>query len=114
MVKGIQIIGILIGLYYLYKSYRMLKLRKADVREFLIWTFVGFALIIVSTYPDIVTYLFNLIGMSFRGNAIFTIGILISYLLLIHVITLNRELNYQISKLNEEIALLRYEIEKKK
>ncbi len=114
MVKGIQIIGILIGLYYLYKSYRMVKNGKADVREFSIWVFVGFALIVVSAYPDVVTYLFNFLGMGFRGNAIFTIGILLSYFLLIHVTTLNRELNYQISKLNEEIALLRYEIEKKK
>lgn len=114
MVKGIQVIGVLIGLYYLYKSYRMVRLKKADVREFLLWTFVGFALVIVSFYPNIVTFFFNFLGMSLRGNAIFTIGILISYFLLIHVITLNRELNYQISKLNEEIALLRYEIEKKR
>jgi len=92
----------------------LIKDKKEDLLEFLIWSFIGFGIIVVSIYPDVITYLFVLLGMSYRGNVIFAVGILLSYLLLLNIFALLRTLSDQISKLNEEIAILKYEFDKKR
>ena len=113
MLMGIKLLGIIIGAYYLYKSYDLIVNKKEDVRLLILWVVAGIALISVSINPNIVYYLSGLLGMSYRGNMIFAVGILLTYILILTVFDYNRKLNREISKLNEEIAMLRYEIEKK-
>lgn len=113
MIKGIQIIGLMFGVILLYQSYKLVKNKEENVPEFLLWSIVGLMIVVVSIYLDSVNIILRLLGMSDRVNVIFVVGILLTYLLIMHVFSLNRELNRQISILNEELSILRYMLEKK-
>lgn len=113
MIKGIQIIGLMFGVILLYQSYKLVKNKEENVPEFLLWSIVGVMIVFVSIYLDFVDIILRLLGMSDRVNVIFVVGILLTYLLIMHVFSLNRELNRQISILNEELSILRYMLEKK-
>ena len=112
MVSGIQLIAFIVGIYYIFKSYWLLKERKEDVRQFLLWVVLGLAFITVALDPDIVLILSNFLGMSYRGNMIFALSIILAYLIILHQSAKIAELNSNISQLNEELAVLRYMLEK--
>ena len=114
MIRGIQIVGILIGLFFLYQSYKLLKNKDEDVPEFLLWTAIGVVLVGVSAYPEAISSFLGVTGMVIQAYFIFTSGILLLYVLLMHLFKRNKELNKQISKLNEEMGILRYERERGK
>ena len=108
----INIVAFILGLYLLYESYYMVKRKEEDVISFLIWTFLGLILVILSVFPDLGYKISDLLKMSTRANTVFSFAILILYLLIFNVFKKNRKMHKEISKLNEEIAILRYEREK--
>jgi hypothetical protein len=114
MIRGIQVLGILIGLFFLYQSNKLVKNKDEDVPEFLLWTIIGVVLITISAYPEAISSFLGIAGMTDQVYFLFTSGILLLYLVVMHLFKLNRELNKQISKLNEEMSILRYKKEKKK
>lgn len=114
MLRGIQIVGILVGLFFLFQSYYMVKKKKGDVPDFLVWGFVGGGIVAVSAFPLIFDYLLGILQMKERPFAIFTVGILICYLFLFQMFKSLRGIKASISKLNESLSILMYEIEKEK
>jgi|Deesub1362B_J571_1020462.scaffolds.fasta_scaffold03435_4 hypothetical protein len=112
MVSGIQVVALIVGVYYIFKSYKLLRERKEDVRQFLLWLVLGVGFIVVSINPDVVLILSQVLGMSYRGNMIFALSIILAYLILLHLSAKIAELNSNISQLNEELAVLRYMVEK--
>ena len=114
MIRGIQILGILIGLFFLYQSYKLVKNKDEDVPEFLLWTTIGVVLVTMSAYPEAISSFLGVAGMTDQVYFLFTSGILLLYLVVMHLFKLNKALDRQISKLNEEMSILRYEREKKK
>ncbi|MEE8401452.1 MAG: DUF2304 domain-containing protein [Candidatus Hydrothermarchaeaceae archaeon] len=114
MIRGIQVVGLLVGLMFLYQSYRLVKEKKEDVGGFLLWSTVGAGVIVVSIHPGVFDYLLTILQMKERPFAIFTVGILVAYLLLFQTFKLLRTLSENVSKLNESMSILRYEMEKGK
>lgn len=112
MIRGIQLIGLFIGIFFIYQSYRLVKEKKEDVESLLMWSVVGAGFIIVSIYPGIFDYALGILQMRQRPFAIFTIGILIAYVILFQMFKLIRTINENISKLNENMAVLRYDVER--
>lgn len=113
MVSGIQVVAFIVGVYYILKSHKLLRDRKEDVRQFLLWLVLGVGFIVVAINPDVVLILSQVLGMSYRGNMIFALSIILAYLILLHLSAKIAELNSNISQLNEELAVLRYMVEEK-
>ena len=103
----VNAVGLLVGVYLLIQSYRLVRRREEDTLSFLTWTAVGLALVGVSLFPDVADYVMKLLGMEVRAYTIFTLGILISYVLLFRLFRAVARLDRAISTLNEEISLLR-------
>ncbi len=104
--RGIELLGILVGLYLIYKSASLLRNKEEDVLNFAIWLIVGSGLIIGGVFPQLFTYVRRFLGMERRAYTIFGIGILLSYLLIFRIFSYLRELKTDISKINEEISLI--------
>ena len=113
MLRIIQIVGVFVGLFFLYQSYRMVKSKKEDIPEFFFWNFLGVVIIAVSLFPETIDYLLGILQMKERVYAIFTIGILVSYIILFQLFKYFRNINSNISKLNENLSIMKYEMEKK-
>jgi len=114
MIGIINIVAFILGIYLLYESYYMVKRKEEDVISFLIWTLLGLTLVILSVFPDLSYKISDLLKMSTRANTVFSFAILILYLLIFNVFKKNRKMHKEISKLNEEIAILRYKGKKLK
>ena len=87
------------------KSILLIRKREEDVRAFLLWILSGLAIIIVSVNPAIADNLLRILGMEQRVYAIFTLGILIVFLLVFRMSRQIRKLKEDISKLNEAISI---------
>jgi hypothetical protein len=112
MIKGIQILGLLVSIYLFYRSYNLVKKREEDVKQFLFWVFLGILLFVSSLVPGIVDIFLDLLGLENRAFAIIIIGTLLLYLLFFNFASKIDNLNQQISQINEKVSLIEYEMKK--
>lgn len=103
--RGIEILSLVSGVYFLYKSYNLFKDSSEDVLNLLIWPLVGLALVSYAVFPGVVTWVSNLLGMEIRAFTIFSVSILVLFLLVFHLLSIIRRLDEDISKLNEELSV---------
>lgn len=109
MVSVINVAGFLLGGYFLLKSYFLIRERKEEVFDFLVWGVVGVSLVVVSAVPQVGDFLATYLQIRTRASTIFALAIFLLYLILFRMHTQNRALDRQISVLNEEIAVLKYQ-----
>ena len=117
----IHVIGVIAGLALLYQSYRLVSDRKEGVFEFLLWAGFGVALLVISvgsalTSVDLLGGLEG--GMALLGFArgpesvLFVSNLLLLFLVFYSYIQLV-ESRKQLSDLNQELALLRYDLDQR-
>lgn len=111
MASIINIAGFLLGCYFLLKSYLLIKAKKEEVTDFLVWSAAGVSLLVLTSVPQVGDMLAGYLDIRTRANTIFALAIFLLYLILFRLHTSNRNLNKQISILNEEIAVLRHNLE---
>ena len=114
MVSLINAAGFVIGVYFLLRSYLLIKEKKEEVTDFLVWSTIGVSLVVLSDCPQVGDALAAYMNIRTRTNTIFALAKFLLYLVLFRMNTLNRNLDKQISVLNEEIALLRHKLEREK
>jgi len=117
----IHVIGVLAGLALLYQSHRLVSDRKEGVFEFLLWAGFGVALLVISvgsaiTSVDLLGGLED--GMGLLGFASGPVSVLfVSNLLLLFLVFYSYvqlvESRKQLSDLNQELALLRYDLDQR-
>ncbi|QCC51300.1 DUF2304 domain-containing protein [Halapricum salinum] len=117
----IHVIGVIAGLALLYQSYRLVSDRKEGVFEFLLWAGFGVALLVISVGSAITSV--DLLGglegaMALLGFArgpesvLFVSNLLLLFLVFYSYIQLV-ESRKQLSDLNQELALLRYDLDQR-
>jgi hypothetical protein len=101
------IVGILLSLYIL----NNVKNNKFDIGESLLWLFGTVAIFIVGIFPNIITFVSNLVGIEYAPSLFFLISII--FILLINFINSKKILKHQekIIVLAQEIAILKEKIE---
>lgn len=103
--RGIELLGVIVGGYLVYKSVQLFRKKEEDVLNFSIWLFVGVGLVISGFFPQVFTYIRKILGMEERAYTMFTLGLFISYLLIFRIFSYLRELKRDLSEINEEISL---------
>jgi len=111
MVSLIHIAGFLLGCYFLLNSYLLIKEKREQVMDFLVWGAIGVSLVVLSVFSQVGDALADYLQIRTRSNTIFTLAIFILYIILFRMHTLNRKLDQNISALNEEIAVLKHNLE---
>ena len=105
--RGINFVGILVGVYLLWQSYLLIRRREESVFNFYVWLLVGAGLIMAGLFPGVFEYIIDVLGMEERAFAMFAIGIFILYLLVFHIFQQIRLLESSLSSMNEELSLMR-------
>jgi len=111
MVSIINVAGFLLGCYFLIRSYSLIKKKEEEITDFLVWSIIGVSLLVLVLVPQVGDALANYLDIKTRANTIFALAIFLLYMILFRMNTLNKKLDKQISALNEEIALLKHELE---
>ncbi len=104
-IKGIQILGVLIALAFLfeaYKSYRAGKFRKSDL---MIWAGASVALIGMSFFPTVTSGALAPLFLGRGLDAFLVLGLLGAYALLFKIYVKIEESNRQLTDLTRKMAL---------
>lgn len=96
---GLLIASILMLLFVILK----VKKNKMNIHYSVIWIIWGISLIILSIFPSIINFVSNILSIATPTNALFLIMIFFLYCLTFYIYL-------KISKHNEEIISLNYEI----
>lgn len=111
MVSVIYVFGFLLGCYFLLRSYTLIREKKEEVLDFIVWGAVGVSLLVLSLIPQVGDTLARYLNTRTTANTIFALAIFLLYVIIFRMHTLNRNLDKNISALNEEIALLKHQLE---
>lgn len=101
----------LLGLFFIYSGYRMVKRGREDLALFLMSGTVGVGLIVVAVYPDIFELVATLIGLELKARAILVISNLTLFVIITYLFNRISQLYGKVSGLNEELSLLRATVE---
>lgn len=113
MISIINAAGFVLGCYFLLKSVLLIREKKEEVQDFLVWGVVGVSLLVLSVAPEVGDTLAAYLNIRTRTSTIFALAIFLLYLILFRMNTTNRNLNQQISRLNEEIAVLKLRLKER-
>ncbi len=76
MIIGVQILGILFGIFMLYMTYVNYKKNTYTKRSFILWSTIWIAIILIVTIPEIIYGIMNLLSFQRTADFFTSIGIL--------------------------------------
>jgi len=105
MVRPIQIIAIILGIFALIKVILKMKNRKLTINEFIFWCSIWVVLIVLSIFPQISGNIADFFGFT-RGIDFFIVSsILLMFYLIFRIFIKLEELENKITKLSRSIAI---------
>lgn len=107
----VNVLTLSIGIVFLLNSYRIVNQGREDIVLFLMSAIVGLGLIVVALLPGIFQIIANILGLELKARAILVISNLTLFVLVMYLLHRVGELYEAISKMNEEMSLLKTELE---
>ncbi len=88
--------------------------RKLDLKYSLTWFFLILALLILTIFPQILTFFSDLVGFGSQMNMLFVSGFLLTLLIIFTLTRAVSKLMDQVRTLTQKVALLERELRKGK
>ena len=102
---GLQLIGIIFGIFLAYQSFLFYKKKEIDKRSLFFWSLVSLAILVVNIFPSSLDKILESLGFI-RALDFFTImGFLVVLTLLLYFNRIIQKYQKKIDKLVEKIAL---------
>ena len=111
MSQTLQIFLFLFSVLSLILIIRNVKRNKMNIHDAMIWIVLGIFLTVISDFPKLISYLSLILGINTPSNTIFLVTIFFLYVLSFYSYLRISKLNDQIQSLNYEIALLKKKLE---
>ncbi len=111
MSQTLQIFLFLFSVLSLILIIRNVKRNKMNIHYAMIWIVLGIFLTVISVFPKLISYLSLILGINTPSNTIFLVTIFFLYVLSFYSYLRISKLNDQIQSLNYEIALLKKKLE---
>lgn len=96
-----------LGVLFLYNSYRLVRRGREDITLFTVSAVLGIGLIVVATFPGLFQALATVLGLEFKARAILVVSNLTLFAVVMYLFNQVVQLRSNVSKLNEELSLLR-------
>ena len=104
-IKGIQILGVLVAVVFLFQTYSYYKTGKFKKSDLILWSLGSFALIVLSLFPIVTSGVLTPFLMGRGLDAFLVIGLLGAYGILFRTYVRIEETNREITELTRKIAL---------
>jgi hypothetical protein len=113
MVEYTAVNGItaVIGLLFIYNGYRLVRQGREEIAIFVMSECIGVGLLVVAVFPDLFSVVGNLLGIQVKANAILIVSNLTLFVMVTYLFTRIGSLYDNISRLNEELTLLKANVE---
>lgn len=107
----VNVLTLLLGLLILANSYRLARIGKEDLSLFLLSAIIGFGLVVVAVVPNVFELLATLLGLELKARAILVVANLTLFCVTYYLFTQVVSLRGKVSRLNEELSLLKRRVE---
>jgi hypothetical protein len=103
----VNLLAALVGIAFLANGYRMVRHGREDMSLFLSSVFVGLGLVFVALFPNAFDVVAGVLGLEWKARAILVVSNLTLFVLVVYLLNRTATLYNQVSRLNEEVALLK-------
>jgi len=103
----VNLLAALVGVVFLANGYRMVRRGREDMTLFLTSLFVGLGLVFVALFPHAFEAVAGVLGLEWKARAILVVSNLTLFVLVVYLLNRTATLYEQVSRLNEEVALLK-------
>jgi hypothetical protein len=108
---AVNVIVVLVGLLFLANGFYLVREGREAMALFIMSLVIGFGLIVVALYPNLFEFVATLLGLEWKARAILVISNLTLFVLVTYLLNRVGQLYDKISRLNEQLSLLRSELE---
>jgi len=107
----VNVVTLVLGALILANSYRLAKVGKEDLALFLLSAVIGAGLVVVAVVPNVFELLAAVLGLEWKARAILVVSNLTLFCVTYYLFTQMVALRGKVSRLNEELSLLRRRVE---
>ena len=104
---AVNLATFLVGVGLLLNGYHIVRRGREDVALLVVSAVVGTGLIVVALFPDVFQVVSALLGLELKARAILVVSNLTLFVVAIYLFNRIGRLYERVSKLNEELSLLR-------
>jgi len=104
-IKAIQLFGVLIAVWLVIAAYRFYRAGNLKKSDFLVWSGISVALILLSFFPTFISLAFAPFILGRGLDAFLVLGLLGTYAILFKVYVKLEESNRQITELTRKLAI---------
>jgi len=108
---AVNVIAILVGLLFLANGFYLVREGREAMALFVMSLVVGAGLIVVALSPNLFEVVAALLGLEWKARAILIVSNLTLFVLVTYLLNRVGQLYDKISRLNEQVSLLRSELE---
>lgn len=109
----LKLVILLLAIFIITLIIEMIKKEKLELKYSLSWLFVAVTILILSTFPELMSVIAKLIGVSTPINAIFFLGFLFIIIICFSLTIVISKNTKKITRLSQELTLIKFEIKKK-
>jgi hypothetical protein len=107
MVLGVQILGVIFGVFMAYFSFLHFKRNEYTVKEFMVWLALWILLIVISLFPGILDFFVVKLSLSRTMDFLIIAGFMILTAMFVYTYTLLRQNQRKIEEVVRNVALKR-------
>jgi hypothetical protein len=107
----VNLVAFVVGLVFLLNGYVVVRRDREDVALFVMSLVVGAGLLFVAVFPEAFESIGAFLGLEWKARAILVISNLTLFALVTYLLNRIGRLYDRLSRLNEEVSLLRAELE---
>jgi hypothetical protein len=100
-------LAILVGIIFIWTGYKLVRHGGEDLVLFVVLSLVGVGLITVGLYPGIFAAVADVLGLEWKARAILVVSNLTLFVIAAVLFSRIQQLNRRLTRLNEEVSLLR-------
>jgi hypothetical protein len=108
MIKGIQIVGIVVGLYLIAQTYRNYKNGSNNGKRAILWLLLWSAMIILFSNPSLMEFALPILTTRDTIMSILVLGILLSFVLIVQLWQYTYRIEKRIITLTQNLAITDY------
>ncbi|WP_335998672.1 DUF2304 domain-containing protein [Halorientalis halophila] len=107
----VNLLALLVGIGFLANGYFLVKSGREALALFVMSLIVGAGLMFVAIFPNVFEVLATVLGLEWKARAILVVSNLTLFVLVTYLVNRIGKLYDRLSRLNEEVSLLRSELE---
>lgn len=107
MSTTLRVLMILFSFFFLLIIINMIRKNKLNLRYALVWLIAAVSMLLLTSFPKILTYLTHLIGFELESNMVLVLGIALLLCITLSLTKIVSKQSNQIQRLTQEISKLK-------